>query len=74
MRWGPIIASTITVLFIFLFEWPKLQKNQKKEKFIFIILTSMGWCISILLFFFPDLPGPTKFIDLLFKPLGRMLE
>lgn len=62
------------MVLIFLYEWPKMDRNQKKEKAAFVILTTMGWLLAILLLFFPDMPGPTQMIDMLFKPLGKMLE
>ncbi|WP_308126673.1 MULTISPECIES: hypothetical protein [Priestia] len=51
-----------------------MERNQKKEKTSFVLLTTMGWLLAILLLFFPDMPGPTQMIDMLFKPLGKMLE
>lgn len=74
MRWGPIIGSTFIALLIISTQWPKLQKNQKKEKVTIILITAIGWVLSILLFLFPDLPGPTQLVDQLFRPLGQMIE
>ncbi|WML44223.1 hypothetical protein [Neobacillus sp. PS3-40] len=74
MRWGPVISSSLIILFIVLYQWPKIKKEQKKEKGAFIILTAFGWLLATLLFLFPDLPGPTELIDFIFKPLGRLLE
>ncbi|MEH7023885.1 hypothetical protein [Priestia megaterium] len=74
MKWITVIGITVCVVLIFLYEWPKMDRNQKKEKAAFMILTTMGWLLAILLLFFPDMPGPTQMIDMLFKPLGKMLE
>ncbi|AVX07679.1 MULTISPECIES: hypothetical protein [Priestia] len=74
MKWITVIGITVCVVLIFLYEWPKMDRNQKKEKAAFVILTTMGWLLAILLLFFPDMPGPTQMIDMLFKPLGKMLE
>jgi hypothetical protein len=74
MKWITVIGITVCVVLIFLYEWPKMDRNQKKEKAAFVLLTTMGWLLAILLLFFPDMPGPTQMIDMLFKPLGKMLE
>ncbi|MFE0299106.1 hypothetical protein [Priestia megaterium] len=74
MKWITVIGITVCVVLIFLYEWPKMDRNQKKEKAAFVILTTMGWLLAILLLFFPDMPGPTQMIDMLFKPLGKTLE
>ncbi|MEY2196586.1 hypothetical protein AB7942_28300 [Neobacillus sp. BF23-41] len=69
-----VLAITVGVVLITLYEWPKINQNQKKEKAAFVTLTAMGWLLSILLLYFPDMPGPTQMIEKLFKPLGKLLE
>ncbi|WP_026564884.1 hypothetical protein [Bacillus sp. UNC41MFS5] len=69
-----VLAITVVVVLITLYEWPKINQNQKKEKAAFVTLTAMGWMLSILLLYFPDMPGPTQMIEKLFKPLGKLLE
>jgi hypothetical protein len=71
---GPLFMSTIIVICMFLFQWPKITKEQKKEKAAFITLTVLGWVLINFLFIFPNTPGPTELISLMFKPLGRLLE
>ncbi|MFS0815310.1 hypothetical protein [Peribacillus phoenicis] len=51
-----------------------MNKNQKKEKRAFVTLTMAGWLLAVLLVFFPDMPGPTHLMDMIFKPLGKLLE
>ncbi|MGF9887448.1 hypothetical protein ABEX78_02225 [Priestia megaterium] len=74
MKWITVIGITVCVFLIVLYEWPKMERNQKKERAAFVVLTAMGWMLAILLLFFPDMPGPTQMIEKLFKPLGQMLE
>jgi len=74
MKWITIIGITICVFLIVWYEWPKMDQNQRKEKAACVVLTATGWLLAILLLFFPDMPGPTQMIDVLFKPLGKMLE
>jgi len=72
--WGTLFGITLITVCIFLFDWPKIEHKQKKEKITLIVLTAFGWCLAVLLVYQPDLPGPTQFIDTVFKPLGKMLE
>lgn len=74
MKWGASLGITVLVAIMVLYEWPKIDSNLKKEKAVFIGLTAMGWLLGMLLLFFPDLPSPTKLLDTLFEPLGKLLE
>jgi predicted permease len=74
MKWGAIFLCCIGILLMVLFQWPKLKKNQKKEKISFLILTAFGWIMAISLILFPDIPGPTQIVNYIFKPLGILLE
>jgi hypothetical protein len=71
---GSVLAITVGVVLITLYEWPKINQNQKKEKATFVSITVMGWLLAILLLFFPDMPGPTQMVEKVFKPLGKLLE
>lgn len=74
MKWGAIIGLTVIVGLIALYEWPRMDPKQRKEKRAFLILSAMGWLLGVLLVFFPDLPSPTDLIDTLYKPLGKIIE
>jgi multisubunit Na+/H+ antiporter MnhB subunit len=74
MNLASVFGITLVAILITLYEWPKMKKNQKKEKWTFVILTIAGWLLAVLLVFFPDMPGPTHFIDMIFKPLGKLLQ
>lgn len=74
MNFASIIGITVVAILMTLYEWPKMNKNQKKEKKAFVTLTMAGWLLAVLLVFFPDMPGPTQLIDVVFKPLGKFLE
>lgn len=74
MKWISVAGITVCVVLIALFEWPKMERYQKKEKAAFVTLTASGWLLANLLLFFPDIPGPTQLLDTIFKPLGKLLE
>lgn len=74
MKWGTILGATFIVALMVLYEWPKMNPQQKKEKAAFIALAAMGWLLAILLAYFPDMPSPTKLVDTIYKPLGKVLE
>ncbi|WP_227938968.1 hypothetical protein [Alkalihalobacillus deserti] len=69
-----ILGITIVIVLMFLYEWPKINQTQKKEKYTFVVLSAMSWILAVLLLFFPEMPGPTELVDQIFKPLGKMLE
>lgn len=68
-----VLGITILILVMYLYEWPKIEKKQKKEKRSFVVLTIIGWLLAILLVFFPDLPGPIHFLREIYKPLEKWL-
>ncbi|HZH61584.1 MAG TPA: hypothetical protein VEY70_18840 [Metabacillus sp.] len=74
MNLASVFGITLVAILITLYEWPKMKKNQKKEKWTFVTLTMAGWLLAVLLVFFPDMPGPTHFIDMIFKHLGKLLQ
>lgn len=74
MKSAALFGITIVVILISLYEWPKIKKNQNKEKWSFVTLTMAGWLLAVLLIIFPEMPGPTQWIDIIFKPLGKLLE
>ncbi|WP_371261597.1 hypothetical protein [Bacillus sp. MUM 116] len=60
MKWVSIVGITVCVAIMALFEWPKMKKNQKKEKAAFVTLTAAGWLLATILLFFPDMPALLK--------------
>ncbi|GAB3058243.1 hypothetical protein [Virgibacillus ainsalahensis] len=64
-----VIAALITV-----YEWPKINKDMKKEKRSFILFTMGGVLLAILLVYFPTMPGPTELVEAIFSPLGKLME
>lgn len=74
MKWGPILGVTAVVAIMALYEWQRMNPHQKKEKITFVLLTAIGWLLTILLTYYPDIPGPTQMIDQIYKPLGKILE
>jgi hypothetical protein len=74
MKWGSILGTSFLVLCMVMYQLSKLNQNQKKERAVLIIFSVLGWLVANLLIFFPDAPGPTELIDVLYKPLGKLLE
>jgi multisubunit Na+/H+ antiporter MnhB subunit len=74
MNLASVFGITVVVVLITLYEWPKMNRDQKKEKVAFVTLTGSGWLLAVLLVFFPDIQGPTNLIDAIFRPLGKFLE
>jgi multisubunit Na+/H+ antiporter MnhB subunit len=74
MKTGLILGTLVLVALIFLYEWPRINRTQKKEKAVFVVLLSLGTILAMVLIWNPDLPGPTQMVDYIYKPLGRMME
>ncbi|TMV48916.1 hypothetical protein FE783_14675 [Paenibacillus mesophilus] len=72
MRWSGMIAVTVIIGLIFLYEWPKMKRSPKKDKAVFVTLLSVCWVLS--LFDLRSMAGPTTLIESLFKPFSEMLE
>jgi len=68
-----VLAATVVSVLIVLFEWPKINREHQKNKAALLVFTAIGWGLWVLLIYFPDLPGPTHFVQNLLRPLGRML-
>ncbi|GGJ99369.1 hypothetical protein GCM10007063_22130 [Lentibacillus kapialis] len=74
MKWAMVLGIVVIAVLITLYEWPKMNKNQKKERKAFAVLTMGSVVLAVLLVYFPDMPGPTQLVDSLFKPFGKLLE
>lgn len=66
-----VIVVTILVI---LYEWPKMEKEQMKEKWAFAGLTTAGFLLAVLMIYFPDTPGPNQLIEGIFRPFGKLME
>ncbi|MDQ0164025.1 hypothetical protein [Aeribacillus alveayuensis] len=73
MMFITFIGVTVATILIILFEWSRMNKKQKKEKWTVVILTMSGWILAILLVFFSNMLGPADLINMIFKPLGKFL-
>ncbi len=74
MKWGAVFGIMVIIMIIILFEWPKINQVQKKEKVAFMALNAIGCLLAILLIFYPDMPGPAQLVEAIYKPLGKFLE
>ncbi|MBD0379507.1 hypothetical protein ICC18_05220 [Paenibacillus sp. WST5] len=59
---------------MFLYEWPKIDRIQKKEKMAFVALTAMGCLLAILVIYYPEMSSPTQWVERIYRPLGKLLE
>jgi multisubunit Na+/H+ antiporter MnhB subunit len=74
LTWVFIVGITLVVALMILYEWPRMNPNQKKEKAVFAILVTMEWLLAILLLFYPNLPSPTQILEVVFQPLSKFLK
>ena len=71
MLLGKILAVTVVGLLIVGFEWPKINREYKKERVALLVFTVLGWGLWLLILSFPDLPGPTQLMRDLMHPFTR---
>ena len=74
MKWLFALGVTSLVVFMILYEWPKMQRNQKKEKKVFIVLVTFGWLFAITLLFYPDLKSPAAFLLPMYEAMEKILK
>lgn len=63
------ILVTIAVL-----EGRRLKAHQRRERFAMIAMCIAGGILAVMLVYNRELPGPTQFIEALFKPLAEAFE
>ncbi|MBM7564887.1 hypothetical protein [Paenibacillus sacheonensis] len=69
-----MLGVSLLTLLVVLYDWPRIQKNQVKERAVFTTLTLLGWLILLLVKLFPNMPGTTQLITAIYKPLSAMLN
>jgi multisubunit Na+/H+ antiporter MnhB subunit len=74
MNWGAIMGIIVMFIIMALYEWPKINQNQKKEKVAFVVIISIGFTLAILLNMYPNMPGPTQLVEVIYKPFSKILE
>ncbi|MBW7477109.1 hypothetical protein K0T92_20545 [Paenibacillus oenotherae] len=74
MKASYFLCITLIVAFIYLLEWRGIPQNSLKERAAFLMLTSIGWLLAVLLLFFPAISGPSRWIDALFSPIVHMFS
>ncbi|KKB36825.1 hypothetical protein QY96_03398 [Bacillus thermotolerans] len=72
MNWMSFFLTTVIIITILFFEWPKTRKKSKKDKSVFIVLLAAGWVLSI--FELPQISGPIDWLETLFRPLGQFID
>ncbi|MGQ7889282.1 hypothetical protein [Paenibacillus sp. WC2504] len=73
MKWVSVMGITLIVLVIFQFEWLKI-KHLWKEKVSFSTIMVLGYILAVTLVFYPDLPGPTHVLEVIYEPFAKILE
>lgn len=70
MTWTAI-PSLLTVSFLItVLQWRWMRRSPRKERIVYWTLLAVAWLLAVLLFFFPQLPGPSQCIDALFGRIG----
>lgn len=68
MKWLLLAGVSFIVFLVTVYEWPKMSPQMKKEKIVFVSLLALGWCLSISIIFFPDIPSLNDIVEFIYKP------
>lgn len=68
-----VLLIIVIAALIALYEWPRINEGQKKEKRVFGALMLGAVTLAILVVYFPEMPGPTELVQLIFKPFGGLI-
>ncbi|MEK3734245.1 MULTISPECIES: hypothetical protein [Paenibacillus] len=68
-----IVGITFLVLLMFIYQWPRIQSGERREKAAFAALTVMGWGIATMYIMFPTMTSPAKIIDFLLVQLRNIV-
>ncbi|GIP17947.1 hypothetical protein J40TS1_35890 [Paenibacillus montaniterrae] len=61
---GVYIGSvTVVVVLLFLYQWPKMKSNDRKEKAAFATIAMIGWAAAVVYIIFPEMTSPAKVLD-----------
>ncbi|WP_231687954.1 hypothetical protein [Bacillus sp. FJAT-27251] len=63
-----IVGVSVILGLIFFFQWPRLEKSEKKIKTAFFSIMVINWVLAVLLVLFPEMPGPGQMIDFIYQP------
>ncbi|NOU88934.1 hypothetical protein GC102_24765 [Paenibacillus sp. LMG 31460] len=72
MSWIFFSCITLAASLIFWLEWRNLKQKTKKDRLAFVMLLLIVWLLSML--DLPNTPGPTTFLEFIFKPLKGLVE
>lgn len=72
MKWVSLFSIFLGLFLLVKLEWKGLEL--KREKVAFLSMLGVASILSVIAIFFPDLPGPSTFIDTMFQPLSQIFE
>ncbi|OAS16103.1 hypothetical protein [Paenibacillus oryzisoli] len=50
------------------------KKTPFKEKVTYWSILCLCWILAVMLFLHPSLPGPTDWVNVVFQPLGKIID
>lgn len=74
MKWAFGLVVVIVWSAIALYDWPKMNRQLKREKIVYSILMILGGALAFMLIYNPKLPGPFHLFNTLFKPIVTNIE
>ncbi len=72
--WRKLLGVAAVLTLMVLHDWRSMPSYTKREKMAYCALTGLGAILAILLVIDPQMPGPTQWLDVIYKPLVDLME
>lgn len=69
-----IIGVGIISVGLAIFEWPRFNQDEKREKLAFVSILVFAFVLSSVFIVYPEMKGPTELTFKIFSPFFPLLE
>ncbi|GIO34387.1 hypothetical protein J2TS6_55280 [Paenibacillus albilobatus] len=74
MIWLKVAGISLVVALIVSFEWARLDKSSVRERGTLVAIAVFSWISALLVVLFPEMPGPIRLIEWLYRPFSGLLS
>jgi hypothetical protein len=74
MEFATILGIAVVLVTIAVFEGRQLRAHQRRERYAMITLCILGGILAAMLVYNMEMPGPTQFIETVYRPLSEAFE
>ncbi|WP_152397851.1 hypothetical protein [Paenibacillus cellulositrophicus] len=74
MIWMKVAGITVVVVIIACFEWVRLDIGRVRERVVLVSIAGLSWIAALMAVLFPEMPGPIRWVEWLYRPLSGLLS